>query len=491
MIIKHKLVIKQFIFFILFVTISILNFAIPEGIKLNDSEINILPAVNKTRAIISSFDPNEADGFIIQDSGSNSGNIIVNKKNLVTGSNSIEPKTLTVGGNANNAFGYNPKDDYIYGIQRINKPFGSNHEYKLVKIGREGTTVGFSVEAITGINSRESIFVGDFDKEGNMYVTGDNNIYKIAILDNGTGIATPIGSRESNRFADWGYTEIDGKERFYYILNDGSLKYYEKSGTILTEPTLVTTGLATDQGTVVAIFMAGTNMFYNPSGTNKIYKVDLTASNPVSTHFTTLDNQTSSGDGARNYLQLIPDLAVGKDILNGTVGENGEKIFSQGEEVSYRLVIKNSGSYPLGIDNISKYTISDKIDLSKVNNVATNVIAKKFNQLTEGIGTSIQGFPTELIYDSSGEFKLSSDLNQLPRLDVGERLEIEYNLAIKLYSFSGDTDQIKNTIVGTIPNKEVTSESQATVTILKPEVVVSKISDKEGMIVQSGDTIKY
>ncbi|MHA5067246.1 hypothetical protein [Cetobacterium somerae] len=481
---KYKNCIKSFILFTIFNILSLFTFAIPEGMKPNGSEEPIPPVMKKTRAITSSFDVNEGDGFIIQDIGS--GNIIVNKKNLVNGNNSITPKTLNVGGNTNNAFGYNSKDNYIYGIQMV-----TNSGHNLIKIGKDSGTVGFSLGKITGISLNESIFIGDFDKDGNMYVAGNNNVYKITIASNGTANAANIGSRESSTFADWGYTEINGKERFYYILNNGTLKYYEKSGGGLTGPTQVTTGLSTDRGTVVAVFMAGTNMFYNPSGTNTIYKVDLTAITPTSLSFTSLENTTTSGDGARNYSKLIPNLAVGKEITNGVIDTNGDKIFSQGDEIKYKLVIKNSGNYPLGADDISKYIISDKVDLNKVESVATNVVAKKFPTLIGGIGTVVNVVPTTLTYDSTGKFELASELGKLPRLEIGERLEIEYTLKIKIYDFSGDTDRINNTVTGAIPNKQVTSDSQASVVILKPLVIATKISDKTGQVVQPGDEIEY
>ncbi|MDX8337425.1 DUF6923 family protein, partial [Candidatus Cetobacterium colombiensis] len=483
---KYKSCIKSFILFILFNILSVFTFAIPEGMKPNGFEEPIPPVIKKTRATITPFDANEGDGFIIQDMGS--GKIRVNKRNLVSGVNSINPIELTVGGNANNAFGYNPKDNYIYGIQRVSRT--GNDLYNLVKIGKDGNTVGFTIGAISGINSNESIYIGDFDRDGNLYVTGDSTMYRIVISSNGTAIASPIGTRETNRFADWGYTEIDNEERFYYILNNGTLKYYKKNGGMLSGPFEVKRGLPTNGGTVVAIFMAGTNMFYNPSGTNIIYKLDLTSSNPTSSEFTRLKNATSSGDGARNYLQLIPDLAVAKGITNGVLGTNEERIFSQGEEIRYKLVIKNSGDYPLAADNSSQYIISDKVDLSKVESLATDVVATKFPTLTGESGTIVNTVPQSLVYNSLGEFELTSISNQLPRLEIGERLEIEYTLKIKIYDFSGDTDRINNTVTGAIPNKQVTSDSQASVVILKPLVTALKTSSEKGTA-QPGDVITY
>ncbi|MBC2854125.1 DUF11 domain-containing protein [Cetobacterium sp. 2G large] len=478
---KYRSCIRSFILFVIFNILSMITFAIPEGMKPDGSEEPIPPVIKKNRAITSSFDSNEGDGFIIQDRGS--GNIIVNKKNLVNGSNSITPKLLNVGGNTNNAFGYNPSDNYIYGIQMV-----TDSGHNLIKIGKDGQTVGFSIGKITGVTKNESIYIGDFDKNGNMYVAGDNNIYRLSIV-NGAATATNIGNRTLSH-ADWGYTEINGKERFYLITNNGTLYYYEKSGLGLIGPTQAGTGLTTDGGTVVAIFMAGTNMFYNPSGTNKIYKVDLTATTPASILFTTLDNTTSSGDGARNYLQLIPNLAVGKEVLNGTLDTNGQRIFSQGDEIKYRLVIKNSGNYPLGADDNSKYTVSDQVDLNKVESMATNVVAKKFTTLTGGTGTIVNSVPVTLTYDSTGKFELTSESGKLPRLEIGERLEIEYNLKIRVYSFTGDTDNINNTVTGKIPNKQVTSSGQASVVILKPMVTALKTSSEKGTA-QPGDVITY
>ncbi|WP_432204614.1 DUF6923 family protein [Cetobacterium somerae] len=481
---KYEIYMKNFMFFILFSVLSITIFAIPKDIeRYKKGDESIPSTIKKMKAITGSFDRNEVDGFIIQDVGNKK--IVVNKKNLVTGENTMTSKDLEVGGNQNNAFGFNSKDDYIYGIQmEIDK--GHN----LIKIGKNGLSVDFSIGEITGIDKNEYIYVGDFDKYGNMYVAGDYNIYKININSDGTATATDIGNMEFV-YADWGYTEINNEERLYFITNDGKLYYYIKNGIGSRDAIFVTSGIETNKGTVVAIFMAGTNMFYNPSGTNKIYRIDLTSDNPKSELFTELDGVTIKGDGARNYLKSIPDLAVGKAIQNGIIGENKERIFTQGDEIRYLLVIKNSGNYFLGQNEESRYTIMDKIDLSKVESTATNVVAKKYKSLTGGTGEVVPSIPTTLSYNSSGEFKLSSETKQLPILDVGERLEIEYTVKIKTYILDDEVDEIKNMVTGTIPNKEIKSDAQATVIVLKPDVLLTKTSDKTGQVVQSGEVIGY
>ncbi|MEG0816993.1 DUF6923 family protein, partial [Cetobacterium sp.] len=172
--------------------------------------------INSLVSISAPFPANLRDGFLIQDIGS--GNIRVTQMDIVTG-NIVKTDVLSVGGTGNNAYGYNPDDNYIYGIQIVQK--SGNDDYNLVRIEPSGGGFSATVKPITGLvhNVNNGMFIGDFDRDGNMYVGGDSEdstdgpIFKITINPNGSGTAQKLSAdRGSPRFADWGYTDKIGGE---------------------------------------------------------------------------------------------------------------------------------------------------------------------------------------------------------------------------------------------------------------------------------------
>ncbi|MEG2346791.1 MAG: GEVED domain-containing protein, partial [Cetobacterium sp.] len=466
-------------------------------LKYKDSIKNLILIlvffINSLALIAGPFSANLRDGFLIQDLGS--GNIRVNQIDLVTGTR-IKVQELAVGGSGNNAYGYNPKDNYIYGIQ-VTAVTG-NDTYSLVRIEPTATGFTFTKKPIKDLvhNIDNGMFIGDFDRDGNMYVAGDGSsasaggpIFKITINADGSGSAEKLSiDRGSPRFADWGYTDrVDGTERFYFISNEGSLYYFTKSGSTLTKSSSIASNLTTGGNTVVGTFVAGTDLFYYPSGSSQLYKVDLLNPTAGSQPFSKVANPSNSGDAARNYQIVIPALALGKEVTNGTK-------FTQGSDVSYKLTIKNAGDYPLGDSAFnSHYTVTDTINSQKVTTTATAVTAKLYNSLTGTEFTNVLDFPTTINYvtvdSTTSKFELKSDGGSLPKIPKGYRLEIEYTLKSKIYSFIGDQDQILNTAVGTVPGKSVTSDAQVSIIAIPPELGILKSVDKTTLL--KGDTLQY
>ena len=414
--------------------------------------------INSLMSIAGPFPADLRDGFLIQDLGS--GNIRVNQIDLVTGTR-VKVQELAVGGTGNNAYGYNPKDNYIYGIQVT--AVSGNDTYNLVRIEPTATGFTYTKKPITTLvhNIDNGMFIGDFDKDGNMYVAGDGSdgaaggpIFKIIINTDGSGSATKLAiDRGAPRFADWGYTDrVGGEERFYFISDGGSLYYFAKNGSTLVKSGAIASNITTGGNTVVGTFVAGTDLFYYPSGSSQLYKVDLLNPTAGSQPFSNVANPSSNGDAARNYQIVIPALALGKEVTNGTT-------FTQGTDIKYKLTVKNAGDYPLGDPAFnSHYTVTDTINSQKVSTIATGVTAKLYNSLTGTAFTNVAGFPTTINYttvdSTTSKFELKSDGGPLPKIPKGYRLEIEYTLKSKIYSFVGDQDQITNTAVGTIPGKK-------------------------------------
>ena len=447
--------------------------------------------INSILSVSAAFPANLRDGFLIQDVGS--GNIRVTQMDIVTG-DVVKTDVLSVGGSGNNAYGYNPIDNYIYGIQIIQK--NGNDDYKLVRVESSGSGFSATVKSITGLvhDVNNGMFIGDFDSAGNIYVGGDNAnstggpIFKITINSNGTGTAEKLSvDRGSPRFADWGYTDrIGGEERFYFVSDNGGLYYFKKSGNTLQKVGPISSNLTTG-GTVIGTFIAGTDLFYYPSGSRTLYKVDLLNPSQGSQPFSTVANPSSNGDAARNYKVIIPNLAIAKGVTNGTV-------FNQGEDIRYKITVKNTGDYPLGDPSYnSQYTVSDKINPQKVNSQAELVTATLYPTLIGTTGTPVAGFPTTIDYTVSspsiGLFELTSDSGVLPLIPKGARLEIEYTLVSKIYFIAGNEDSIINVVTGKVPNKQVTSDAQVEVKTLPPELKIVKTVDKDTL--QKGDRLEY
>ncbi|MEG0389755.1 MAG: GEVED domain-containing protein, partial [Cetobacterium sp.] len=448
--------------------------------------------INSLVSISAPFPANLRDGFLIQDIGS--GNIRVTQMDIVTG-NIVKTDVLSVGGTGNNAYGYNPDDNYIYGIQIVQK--SGNDDYNLVRIEPSGGGFSATVKPITGLvhNVNNGMFIGDFDRDGNMYVGGDSEdstdgpIFKITINPNGSGTAQKLSAdRGSPRFADWGYTDkIGGEERFYFVSDNGGLYYFKKSGNTLQKVGPISTSLGAG-GTVIGTFIAGTDLFYYPSGSSALYKVDLLNPSQGSQPFSTVANPSSSGDAARNYKIIIPDLAIAKEVTNGPV-------FNQGEDIRYKITVKNTGDYPLGDPLFnSQYIVSDKIDPQKVDLQATSVTAILYPTLTGNAGTPVAGFPTTIDYTVSspniGLFKLTSDSGVLPLIPKGARLEIEYTLKSKIYFMTKDEDTIINLVTGEVPNKKVTSDAQVEVKTLPPELKMGKDVEPKKPL-KKGESLQY
>lgn len=278
------------------------------------------------------FPLSTGDGFVIQDL--ENGKINIHQVDISTGEG--ENVVIDVGGETNNAFGFNPVDGYIYGVQKIN--YG---EHNLLKIGKNGTEYEVTKIPIAGLGKIEKVFVADFDREGNFWIGGEDGLTREAFkIDVRTGKATlKMNLNRSKRFADWAYTDrVEGEERFYFVA-DGKLGYYKKNGDRLQEGNLEVTEIG-DNRSIVGTFMAGTTFFFYPTESDVLYKIDL--KNPgLGLTFGRVP-KSFDADGARNYNVKAPESKVNV-IKSVDVGENS--FIKPGDRVEYTLAIKNEGNF--------------------------------------------------------------------------------------------------------------------------------------------------
>ncbi|MEG1485607.1 MAG: hypothetical protein RSC28_09615, partial [Bacteroidales bacterium] len=421
-------------------TISVISLAaVPDG-GGNSSNDPIPEVIKKNKAITGDFG-DTGDGFLIQDIGN--GQIRVNEINLISGI--ANPKQiLTVGGNSSNAYGFNPSDNYIYGIQRVAQNNGTNR-YNLMKIGRSTTNnFDFSLGRINGItdNDTSGMFIGDFDKSGTFYVAGEINIYKVRINADGTALAVNAGLIGSPRFADWGYTDrIGGEERFYFVSND-QLGYFKKNadGTLTRFDNIAKVG--NGWGTVIAVFIANTEMYVYPSSTTTLYKVDLTDPTKV-TPFSNVAS-SSSGDGARKYTIPVTNLLVQKSVDKAEA-----KI---GDILTYTLTVTNTST---GFD-LTNIVVKDILaqDVTKAFEYFDVYRADGITKIGGAIGTPT--LPTQIVGDQT-----TVTIETIPLLKNGESVT---------YKIKG---KIKDTVVGTTILNAVSGKADQTPLNISDNVITT------------------
>lgn len=103
-----------------------------------------------------------------------------------------------------NATGYNPTDNFIYGISG-----GANVAKSLIRIDANGTF--YNLGFISGLDIAAGYTSGEIDNNGNYYIklagTGNNKLYKVDIA---TRTATLIPLSRNINFIDIAYTQTDG-----------------------------------------------------------------------------------------------------------------------------------------------------------------------------------------------------------------------------------------------------------------------------------------
>jgi hypothetical protein len=209
---------------------------------------------------------------------------------------------------AYNAISYNVEDDLIYGILGAGK--------HLMRIGSDG--IAYDLGVVTGLPT-QSIFVGAFDLNGNLYIRRGSAMYRIDVDATPSPIATQVtlnGGSVPN-IADWGFIDISdalNPTRFLLagvISNATGLVIFDFSGP--TDPiadvyTIPLTGdITTATGTFGANYpIASTTdeLFVSNNNTGNIYRLvlDLDLSNLGSSTaigaFTAVGTPTGSNDGA-------------------------------------------------------------------------------------------------------------------------------------------------------------------------------------------------
>lgn len=126
-----------------------------------------------------------------------------------------------------NAIGYNIEDDYIYGIE-----LNTNNLYRL-----DATGTKTFIATISGLPANTAYVTGDFDFDGNLYVTGGslNKVYKINIQSVPV-TATEIVFTQVTKCYDFAFNPTD--QKFYGITSNGKLRSFDMTNSQIIDYTV-------------------------------------------------------------------------------------------------------------------------------------------------------------------------------------------------------------------------------------------------------------
>ena len=353
---------------------------------------------------------------------------------------STNPFTISsVGDNSHgiqyNAMGYNPIDDFIYGIEE-----NSN---TLIKIASNGATIRLG--AITGLPSG-LYSSGEIDDSGNYYVQLDGPssiVYQIDIL---TQTATVINLDQTIVANDFAYSITDNL--IYSVQQTGA-----NAGALITID--VTTGTVSTIGSTNsltlfgAMYASSTGEIYGNLNTGGFYQFDILTGERtlISSSSAALHN-----DGAHCVTSTIifeANLSVTKT--------NGTTTYVPGTDTTYTIVASNNG--PFGVQGAS---VTDTPTGIPAANISYTAVA------SSGSVTTVSGTQTGVI-------------NDLVSLPVGGT--ITYTVTVSIPStFTGDltnTVVIGNPVNSTDPD---TTDNSATDidTLNNPDVTIDDASAIEG-----------
>ncbi|MGS0526811.1 DUF6923 family protein [Zobellia nedashkovskayae] len=334
-----------------------------------------------------------------------------------------------------NAMGYNPIDDFIYGIEE-----NSN---TLIKIASNGATIRLGT--ITGLPSG-LYSSGEIDDSGNYYVQLDGPssiVYQIDIL---TQTATVINLDQTIVANDFAYSITDNL--IYSVQQTGA-----NAGALITID--VTTGTVSTIGSTNsltlfgAMYASSTGEIYGNLNTGGFYQFDILTGERtlISSSSAALHN-----DGAHCVTSTIifeANLSVTKT--------NGTTTYVPGTDTTYTIVASNNG--PFGVQGAS---VTDTPTGIPAANISYTAVASSASV------TTVSGTQTGVI-------------NDLVSLPVGGT--ITYTVTVSIPStFTGDltnTVVIGNPVNSTDPD---TMDNSATDidTLNNPDVTIDDASAIEG-----------
>lgn len=264
--------------------------------------------------------------------------------NINYATNPFTLPVLGVGSIAYNAIGYNPLDNYLYGIE--NDAFSGN---ELLRIGSDGSTLNLgTITLSTGGNLLDaSYYAGAISPTGDYYTISagsvSSRLYRVNLS---TRVATLISLSQAINVQD--FVWVNG---LLYTVESGQLLSIDPVTGAVT--TIGSTGALSS---AFALWGSPTGLF-GWSGSSSFYKIDLATGQ--TTVISTMPTATGA-DGANCPTAPIlfsTDVAVTKTNTpaQGTNDLPGDG-YTQGSARTYSIVVSNIG--PFGVQNA---TVSDPV----------------------------------------------------------------------------------------------------------------------------------
>ena len=319
-----------------------------------------------------------------------------------------------------NAIGYNTLDNYIYGI-RVN----TNH---LVKVGADGVfqDLGAVLNLPVLNNGTQSYFAGDFNDNGELFVTRSNinSVYKIDVANQAATdipITSPIAAFPASDFTFSGGT-------FYGLDLDGDLFSFDETGTVsnlgpLTPaiPCMDDNGLLKGYGASFADNNGALYFFCNGSG--DLFKVDLSdySSSLLQSTGITLDANDGAACALADSLLLpkaIPclDNSVFYQVLHGN-----EFVAYDPVTANYNLIYTNPYAInAIGYNTLDNFIYGIKADSNHLVRVGADGVFQDLGSVTNLplLNNGTQSYFAGDFNDNGELFVTRSSINTVYKIDV-------------------------------------------------------------------------
>ncbi|MFI9627123.1 DUF6923 family protein [Streptomyces sp. NPDC052042] len=281
------------------------------------------------------FDPADPTVFVAQDMPTRLYKAITGASGSVT----FQPEGGAVAGLTYNAIGYNPADNYLYGVvggASTAMPIGS-----IIRIGQGGVVTRVGNEAKVG-----SLNWGAFAPDGGLYVgsTATDVAYRV---DAATGKVTStiqlpmVPTASDLTYADGYFWGLDPSGKVVRVDLLGATKTVTTFGAVVP---------ATASGFGAAWTFGNGNIGISDNVSGTVYQIKITNPGSANPTFTLVSSSpgpaSGNNDGAASP-GLPTDLALVK---------KGPETFKPGTPVTYTLTVKNNGP-----GNSSGYTVTDVV----------------------------------------------------------------------------------------------------------------------------------
>ncbi|MGO3884669.1 MAG: DUF6923 family protein [Mycetocola sp.] len=315
---------------------------------LLSSTLVAVGAVGASAAPGDPFSPDNPTVFIAQGNPSQ----LYRAETSGSGTFAFSPEGTT-GNISYNAIGFNPADNFIYGM--VTSSTGAIPAGALVRVGEDGryTRVGTEIYTHPGSGGSTRFYSGAFNPaDGLFYVSDSGPNTTMLAIDVSTGdVVRTIRFSENPGVQDFAF-----RDGFAWgAASDGKIRRFDlSSGTITDFPGVLP---ATDGGYGAAWNFGNGNLGYSANSTGRVTQIAIT--NPASASPTfTIVSTTAGPSSSLNDGTSIPGRPV--DL---SLDKTGPATFITGDRISYTLTVTNNGpgtssgwvvtdTLPSGLSNI-------------------------------------------------------------------------------------------------------------------------------------------